>query len=193
MALRLLHSLLFTAIIGSLGAVAGPCLPPIDNERPIRGGDFEDGKNPFTYSSDSKVRGSIVDGGYESDKKFYSFTMIDNKLLEMYQDIRTLPGTKYRCTYYWYFDTYYETLYDDGYYYVPYIRIYQNDDTEAIGNRYPTGPQQTGGWLDGHFDFTSSATGLDRIWFDAASPQPIDGEDGGRNNLSLDQISCQIR
>ncbi|KAK7424629.1 hypothetical protein QQZ08_008512 [Neonectria magnoliae] len=192
MARRLIHSLLLTALVGSLGVIAGPCLPPIDNERPIKGGDFEDGTNPFTYSGDDEVGGSIVDGGYQSDKKFKSFTMIDNNLLEMYQDIRTIPFTRYYCTYYWYFDYYYRVLYDNGYHYVPYLRIYKNDETYAIGNRYPTGPGQTGDWLVGNFEFTSSATGLDRIWFDAASPQPIDGPTGGENNLSLDQISCEI-
>ncbi|RSM03300.1 hypothetical protein CEP52_007480 [Fusarium oligoseptatum] len=162
--------LLFALIVG---AFASDCRPRINDEKPLKGGDFEGGKNPFTTSDDNE---------------FQSYNMVDNNLLEMYQDVYTSGGITYTCTYNWYFDNYYETTYKNGKTYVPYLRFYQNND--LIGNRYPTGEDQVGDWLSGSITFTTSEGGYDRIWIDAASPQPPTGEGSGDNALSIDNIQC---
>ncbi|KAI8712811.1 hypothetical protein NCS52_01380300 [Fusarium sp. LHS14.1] len=158
--------LLLLALVA--GAFARDCRPrpPITDDQPIKDGDFEDGKNPFTTSGDDEVGGHIVSPGYDSEHKFQSYNMIDNNLLEMYQD----------------------TTYKNGRTYVPYLRFYHNND--LVGNRYPKGESQVGHWLSGSFTFTTSAGGWDRIWIDAASPQPPTGEGSGDNALSIDNIQC---
>ncbi|KAI5456636.1 hypothetical protein BGZ63DRAFT_467833 [Mariannaea sp. PMI_226] len=181
MAGNFITSFLYVVLALCLGVVAGPCRPPIDPQKPIRGGDFESG-NPFSFSSDSKVHGSISSPGYNSEHMFRSDGMIDNNLLELYQDIYTIGGTPYRCTYNWWFDQYLTT--ED---YVPYLRIWFNND--VIGNRYPTSAAQTGVWMSGQFYFTSSPGGVDRIWIDAASPQPASD---GYNHFQIDNIQCFI-
>ncbi|KAL2673695.1 hypothetical protein Neosp_012138 [[Neocosmospora] mangrovei] len=182
--------LLLLALVA--GAFARDCRPrprpPITDNEPIKGGDFEGGRNPFTTSGDDEVGGHIVSPGYDSEHKFQSYNMIDNNLLEMYQDVYTSGGITYTCTYNWYFDNYYETTYKNGRTYVPYLRFYHNND--LVGNRYPTGESQVGHWLSGSFTFTTSAGGWDRIWIDAASPQPPTGEGSGDNALSIDNIQC---
>lgn len=184
----LLRPCILAAIVSAVSVIASPC-HPIDNEHPLQGGDFEHG-NPFIFSKDNEVGGRIVTPGYNSDHKFYSFTMVDNNLLEMYQVIRTSQVGNYRCTYNWYFDHYYETTYRNNITYVPYLRFYHDD--ELVGNRWPVGDWQTGDWLSGSFEFTSSESGKDTIWVDAASPQPRYGEGGGPNYLSLDNIVCSL-
>lgn len=164
------------------GSAAGRCLPPIDPENPIINADFEDGTMyPYRFSSSSRTNGNIIQPGYRSEYMFRSFNMIDNNLLEIQQDIRTIGGTYYHCSYNWRFDEYY--VYNNR---VPYLRIWLNN--EIIGNRYPTGPAQAGVWMEGDVYFTTSLNGLDTFYLNAASPQP---SEVGENAFELDNLECE--
>ncbi|CAM1505818.1 Fc.00g114550.m01.CDS01 [Cosmosporella sp. VM-42] len=171
---------------------------------PIKNGGFEEGEEPWYLSWSDKSGGYIDSPGYWSDNAFYTNNLHDNRLMEMYQDMVTCPYSSWDCSYRFLFTNYYEFWYPDQNRndpydspYVPYIRVYFNDDKYPTSNRWPTSDWWTGWWIYGEFSFTASSTGRDRIWFDAASPQPLHTQNttqginpGGDNHILIDNIQC---
>ncbi|KAF7560150.1 hypothetical protein G7046_g3994 [Stylonectria norvegica] len=157
---------------------------------PIVDGDFETEDPPWYLSSDDQVGGYIDTPGFQSEHRFQSNNMFDNDLLEFYQDMQTCGGVDFVCSYRWLYTSTYETEYTDGYTYVPYVRVYINDDlfSNRRGDYNPVNE-----WNYAQFYYTSSDDGKDRWWFDAASPQARNGTDGGSNYLSIDQVRCSVR
>ncbi|KAF7537168.1 hypothetical protein G7Z17_g12913 [Cylindrodendrum hubeiense] len=150
------------------------------NVDPIINGNFESGSLcPWVLSEANEACAYVAsDGADGTDRTFRAPDMKCNRYLEVYQDISSYPNTYVSCSYQWYWDKYYDS---DGY--VPYLRIWNGD--LRIGNRYPTGPGQTGTWMSGNFDFWTDSNGEARIWITAQSPQ----EDGD-NWFAIDEISC---
>lgn len=153
-----------------------------------RNGGFETNRlPPWTITKGKRyTSGSITTGGKDSEYRLLSEQLNDNDLFEAWQTLYGEAGTTYRCSYDWKFTHYYETVYKDGYTYVPYIHGYVN-------NRWWTtdipSPETLDVWQTSTFTFTSR--GEDVWWFDCASPQAKGrGAGKGPNYVSLDNFVC---
>ncbi|KAM0326751.1 hypothetical protein ACHAQA_006624 [Verticillium albo-atrum] len=153
-----------------------------------RNGGFETKKlSPWTITKGQRyVSGSITDGGKASNYQLLSKQLNNNDLFEVWQTLYGEAGTTYQCSYDWKFSHYYETEYNNGYVYVPYIHGYVNNDITT--NDRPS-PDTLDVWQTTTFTFTS--TGEDIWWFDCASPQARGNKAGqGPNFVSLDNFVC---
>lgn len=156
----------------------------------VRNGGFESGGSQrWRADKYNQLSFSVTLTGNRGTKyALQSGNMWDNKLLEIYQDTLAVEGVRYKCVYDWKFTNYYSTWYaGEGSYYIPYIHVYLRDSWDVIDWVSPT-EDTKGTWQTSSFEFT--ATGGDRIWFDAASPQPNRGQGSGQNRLYLDNIAC---
>ncbi|KAF5722349.1 hypothetical protein FMUND_2861 [Fusarium mundagurra] len=175
---------------------------------PFSNGGFEDGTlspwvedpNPGGYDP---VYSKVVPGGEGGSSYHFQTGQFDaDKSLWLYQDIKACPGTRFTCTYNWWWNEYYEIEQDDGSSLVPYVRVYQGD-TNVVGNRWPTSEAQTKTWVPAQFTFTMPSNGKTRIWFIASSPQgewintsddPCNPNWVHRPNwFALDSIACRAR
>ncbi|KLO82324.1 Uncharacterized protein LW93_9517 [Fusarium fujikuroi] len=180
--------------------------PTCSYDDPFTNGGFEDGTltpwvedpNPGGYDP---VYSKVVPGGQGGSSYHFQTGQFDfDKSLWLYQDIKACPGTKFYCTYNWWWNEYYEIEQDDGDVLVPYVRVYQGN-TNVVGNRWPTGEDQTKTWVPAEFTFTMPSRGSTRIWFVASSPQGewINTSDDTCNPnwvhrpnwFALDSISCR--
>lgn len=154
----------------------------------VRNGGFETGNfRRWTGSRDNQVNSYVVrPGNRGTNFALETENMVNNNLLEIYQDITGAQGTRYECTYDWKFTDYYATYYaGERKTYIPYVHVYINN--EYIDWVSPDNLSK-GTWQTSTFEFTSGGT--DRLWFDCASPQPKRGAGSGTNYLSLDNIAC---
>ncbi|KAF5683539.1 hypothetical protein FDENT_7151 [Fusarium denticulatum] len=180
--------------------------PTCSYSDPFTNGGFEDGTlapwvedpNPGRYDP---VYSKVVPGGEGGSSYHFQTGQFDaDKSLWLYQDIEACPGTSFYCTYNWWWNEYYEIEQDDGSSLVPYVRVYQGD-TNVVGNRWPTGEDQTKTWVPARFTFTMPSNGKTRIWFIASSPQSewINTSDDPCNPnwvhrpnwFALDSVSCR--
>ncbi|KAG4286239.1 hypothetical protein FPRO06_07499 [Fusarium proliferatum] len=180
--------------------------PTCSYDDPFSNGGFEDGTlapwvehpNPGGYDP---VYSKVVPGGEGGSSYHFQTGQFDaDKSLWLYQDIKACPGTRFYCSYSWWWNEYYEIEQDNGDVLVPYVRVYQGN-TNVVGNRWPTGEDQTKTWVPAEFTFTMPSSGSTRIWFVASSPQGewINTSDDTcnpnwvhRSNwFALDSIACR--
>ncbi|KAL2207885.1 hypothetical protein CC79DRAFT_1321905 [Sarocladium strictum] len=156
----------------------------------VRNGGFESGTYQRWRADEyNQLDFSITRTGNRGTKyALQSGNMWNNYLLEIYQNTLAVEGVRYKCVYDWKFTNYYSTWYaGEGKYFIPYIHVYLRDSWDAVDWVSPT-EDTKGTWQTSSFEFT--AVGGDRIWFDAASPQPNKGAGSGQNKLYLDNIAC---
>lgn len=159
---------------------------------PVVNGGFDTGAlAPWvkTPADDTHTDFSVVPGGYGgSPSKLYSANLYGNSVIELYQFVESCAGTRFVCTYNYYFTNYYNVGGN-----VPYVHIYVNDDKYARGVEFPWSAADTGvdNWRQGSFSFTS--TGRDQIWFDCGSPQARKANGKAQpNNVALDNLVCTV-
>ncbi|KAF5637907.1 hypothetical protein F52700_4610 [Fusarium sp. NRRL 52700] len=180
--------------------------PTCSFDTAIINGGFDNGKlSP--WKEDPNPGGKIpvalrpVPGGADGTSYRLQTGQFDfDKSMWLYQDIKACPGTRFYCSYKWWWDEYYAILQNNGNRLVPYVRVYQDDSNYYIGNRYPTGPSQTKTWINANFQFTVPSSGETRIWFVASSPQGewINNSDDPctpdwvhrPNSFALDSVYC---
>ncbi|CEI60131.1 hypothetical protein FVEN_g8080 [Fusarium venenatum] len=178
--------------------------PTCSYDTSIVNGGFDNGKfSP--WQEDPNPGGKVpvalrpVQGGEGgTDYRLQTGQFDFDKSMWIYQDVKACPGTRFYCSYRWRWEEYYAILQRDGSSLVPYIRVYQDD--YRIGNRYPTGPDQTKTWINANFQFTVPESGETRIWFIASSPQGewINNSDDPctpdwvhrPNSFALDSVYC---
>ncbi|KAF4441036.1 hypothetical protein FACUT_3065 [Fusarium acutatum] len=178
--------------------------PTCSFDTAIINGGFDNGKfSP--WQEDPNPGGKIpvalrpVPGGADGTSYLLQTGQFDfDKSMWIYQDVKACPGTRFYCSYKWWWDEYYAIRQSNGNSLVPYVRVYQDDD--RIGNRYPTGPSQTKTWINANFQFTVPDSGETRIWFVASSPQGewINNSDDPctpdwvhrPNSFALDSVYC---
>lgn len=163
---------------------------------PLKNGGFEDPDEDVWFLSwDDQVGGYITDPGRYDNYRFQSNNLYDYNLLEFYQDMETCPDVLFWCRYDYIFSDFYTRQFrPGGATYVPYVRVYINDDVYARSNQFPSYEWDTGYWRQSFwFSFTSSSDGKDRFWFTASSPQPNEQSNStswGDNYLSIDNVIC---
>ncbi|KAF5689527.1 hypothetical protein FCIRC_1328 [Fusarium circinatum] len=180
--------------------------PTCSFDTAIINGGFDNGKlSP--WEEDPNPGGKIpvalrpVPGGADGTSYRLQTGQFDfDKSMWLYQDIKACPGTRFYCSYKWWWDEYYAILQNNGNRLVPYVRVYQDDSNYYIGNRYPTGSSQTKTWINANFQFTVPDSGETRIWFVASSPQGewINNSDDPctpdwvhrPNSFALDSVYC---
>ncbi|KAF4341935.1 hypothetical protein FBEOM_4101 [Fusarium beomiforme] len=141
----------------------------------IVNGDFDDGKfSPWVEDPNpggkDPVASRVVPGGEGGSPYRFQTGQFDfDKGMWIYQNVKACPGTRFYCSYRWWWDEYYAIPQNSGGSLVPYVRVYQDDD--RIGNRYPTSAAQTKTWIPASFSFTMPDSGETTIWFVASSPQ----------------------
>ncbi|KAL8377629.1 hypothetical protein RB595_008361 [Gaeumannomyces hyphopodioides] len=131
------------------------------------------------------AQGAGADGGHAA----VVTGMWNNDLWEFRQEFYHQRNVRYRCGYDWKYTNHYETVYENGNTYVPYIHGYLNNQlwtTDIPDNR----PQRVDEWQTTAFTFRMSWDGWSTWWFDCASPQAPDGEGGGNNTLYIDNVYC---
>ncbi|KAF5667295.1 hypothetical protein FHETE_5998 [Fusarium heterosporum] len=185
--------------------------PTCEDVNPIINGGWDNGRfTPWDYYSYASGR-EVVDfkikegGADDSAYRFQTGNFHFDKSMWLYQDIKACPGARFSCTFKWWWDKYYaidQGEDDDGdhVYLVPYVRIYQDDDSYALTSEYPRSDADTMKWMPGDFRFTVPSSGETRIWYIASSPQgewintsddPCNPEWVHRPNaLALDSMIC---
>ncbi|KAM0197247.1 hypothetical protein ACHAPI_005105 [Fusarium lateritium] len=180
--------------------------PTCEDTNPIINGGWDNGKfSPWEYYPRASGR-DIVDfkikagGEGGSAYRFQTGNFHFDKSMWLYQDIKACPGATFSCTFKWWWDKYYAIRQNSGSQLVPYVRIYQDDDSYALTSEYPRSDDDTMKWKDGSFRFTVPSSGETRIWYIASSPQgewintsddPCNPEWVHRPNaLALDSMVC---
>ncbi|KAF5591156.1 uncharacterized protein FSUBG_10577 [Fusarium subglutinans] len=180
--------------------------PTCSYSDPFSNGGFEDGTlNPWVEDPNpggyDPVYSKVVPGGEGGSSYHFQTGQFDfDKSLWLYQDIEACPGTTFTCSYSWWWNEYYAIRQNDGSHLVPYVHVYQGD-TNLVGERWPTGKDQTKTWVPAEFTFTMPRSGSTRIWFVASSPQgewintsddPCNPNWVHRPNwFALDSVSCR--
>ncbi|KAJ4252384.1 hypothetical protein NW762_010982 [Fusarium torreyae] len=183
--------------------------PTCEDITPILNGGWDtDSFAPWEYYPVADGRDivdfDIVRGG--ADGSAYRFQTGDfhfDKSMWLYQDITACPGITFDCSFKWKWDKYYEIPQDEGFSLVPYVRIYQDNQSRARVSDYPTSESDTKRWIEASFSFTVPDSGETRIWYVASSPQGKWKNTTPdtctatlvrrRNNLALDSLSCRAR
>jgi hypothetical protein len=149
--------------------------PTCSYDTSIVNGGFDDGKfspwqeDPNPGGKDPVALRPVPGGEGGTSYRLQTGQFDFDKSMWIYQDVKACPGTRFYCSYRWWWDEYYSIRQNDGSSLVPYVRVYQDDD--RIGNRYPIGAVQTKTWISANFQFTIPDSGETRIWFVASSPQ----------------------
>ncbi|RGP81854.1 hypothetical protein FLONG3_51 [Fusarium longipes] len=178
--------------------------PTCSYDTSIVNGGFDDGKfspwqeDPNPGGKDPVALRPVRGGEGGTDYRLQTGQFDFDKSMWIYQDVKACPGTRFYCSYRWWWDEYYAIPQTNGGSLVPYVRVYQDDD--RIGNRYPTSAAQTKTWINANFQFTVPDSGETRIWFVASSPQGewINNSDDPctpdwvhrANSFALDSVYC---
>ncbi|PTD08977.1 hypothetical protein FCULG_00011135 [Fusarium culmorum] len=181
--------------------------PTCEDTNIIKNAGWDTGKfSPWKYYPVAEDR-EIVDfsikaGGADgTGYRFQTGNFHYDKSMWLYQDLTACPGITLQCSFKWMWDKYYGIAQNDGSTLVPYVRIYQDDDTYAIVSPYPESDADTKRWIESDsFYFTIPASGKTRIWYVASSPQgewintstePYKSNWVHRTNkLALDSLIC---
>ncbi|OBS22691.1 hypothetical protein FPOA_09023 [Fusarium poae] len=182
--------------------------PTCEDTNPIKNGGWDTGKfSPWEYYPEAEDR-EIVDfkikaGGADGTGfRFQTGNFHFDKSMWLYQDLKACPGARFQCSFKWQWDKYYAIAQKDGTSLVPYVRIYQDNDSWAIVSEYPRSEADTQRWIESDsFYFTIPNDGETRIWYVASSPQgewintstePYSSNWVHRTNkLALDSLVCQ--
>ena len=108
----------------------------------VRNGRFTAGLTWWTITRDSQIATSL--STTNGNTVLRTANMFNNNLFEMSQQLTGLQGTTYNCRYDWHFTNHYETMYNNGNAYVPYVHIYISND--LVDNSTPQPPRSAGVW-----------------------------------------------